>query len=268
MRHPFRAVVAVAALSMVLAACGGDDSADAPTPDPTPAPQPAEPSGPLTVCSDIPYPPFEFEDPTSELGYSGFDIELIAAIAERIDREIVVVAAGFDALTSGTAFDAGTCDIAISAMTITEERAEKIDFSDPYYEADQSLLVPTGSDITSIDDLVAGLVVGVQSGTTGAAFAEENVPGAEVRAFDNSGDLLTALVAGQVDAVLQDLPVNVEEAAKGATTVVQTFPTGEFYGIAFGKGSDLVGPVNEALAAMRADGTYDALFEKYFPTGS
>lgn len=252
MRHPFRAVAAAAALTVVLAACGGGE----------------EESATLKVCSDIPYPPFEFVDPDSPLGYSGFDIELIAAIAERIDREVVVVAAGFDALTSGTAFAAGTCDIAISAMTITEARAEQIDFSDPYYEADQSLLVPNDSDITSIDDLVEGLVVGVQSGTTGAAFAEENVSGAEVRAFENSGDLLTALAAGQVDAVLQDLPVNVEEALKGETTVVETFPTGEFYGIAFELGSDLVGPVNEALAALRADGTYDELFEKYFPTGS
>jgi len=266
MRYPFfRSAAAVAVLSVVLAACGGDDTAAVPTPAPAPAPEPA---AALVVCSDIPYPPFEFEDPSSPLGYSGFDIELIAAIGELIGREVSIVEAGFDALTSGTAMAAGTCDLAISAMTITPERAEQIDFSDPYYEADQSLLVPNGSDISSIDDLVEGVVVGVQSGTTGESYAETNVPGATIRSFESGGDLLTALAAGQVDAVIQDLPVNVEEAQKGLTTVVETYPTGEFYGIAFVKGSDLVGPVNEALAALRADGTYDALFDKYFPTGN
>lgn len=251
MRTPFRTAAAAAALAVVLAACGGDDE-----------------SATLTVCSDIPYPPFEFEDPDSELGYSGFDIELIAAIGVELGRDVEIVVTGFDALTSGTAMAAGSCDLAISAMTITPERAEQIDFSAPYYEADQSLLVPNGSMIGSIADLTDGVVVGVQTGTTGEAYANENVPGAEIRAFESGGDLLTALAAGQVDAVLQDLPVNVEEAAKGETTVVETYPTGEFYGIAFEQGSELVGPVDEALATLRADGTYDALFAKYFPTGS
>ena len=250
MRTRVRAAASAAALSLVLVACGGDEAA-----------------GPLTVCSDIPYPPFEFEDASSDLGYSGFDIELIAAIGDELGREVEIVVTGFDALTSGTAMAAGTCELAISAMTITPERDEQIDFSDPYYEADQSLLVPNGSAIASIADLVAGVVVGVQTGTTGELYANDNVPGAEIRAFEGGGDLLTALAAGQVDAVIQDLPVNVEEAAKGATTVVETYPTGEFYGIAFEEGSDLVGPVNEALAELREDGTYDALFQKYFPTG-
>jgi polar amino acid transport system substrate-binding protein len=250
MRTRLRAAASAAALALVLVACGGDEAA-----------------GPLTVCSDIPYPPFEFEDASSELGYSGFDIELIAAIGDELGREVEIVVTGFDALTSGTAMAAGTCDLAISAMTITPEREEQIDFSDPYYEADQSLLVPNGSMVTSIADLAAGVVVGVQTGTTGEIYANENVPGAEIRAFEGGGDLLTALAAGQVDAVIQDLPVNVEEAAKGATTVVETYPTGEFYGIAFEQGSELVGPVNEALATLREDGTYDALFQKYFPTG-
>ena len=250
MRTRVRAAASAAALALVLVACGGDEAA-----------------GPLTVCSDIPYPPFEFEDPSSDLGYSGFDIELIAAIGEELGREVEIVVTGFDALTSGTAMAAGTCELAISAMTITPEREEQIDFSDPYYEADQSLLVPNGSSIASIADLVAGVVVGVQTGTTGEIYANENVPGAEIRAFEGGGDLLTALAAGQVEAVLQDLPVNVDEAAKGATTVVETYPTGEFYGIAFEEGSELVGPVNEALATLRANGTYDALFQKYFPTG-
>jgi polar amino acid transport system substrate-binding protein len=247
MRHPFRAVAAAAALTVILAACGGDDE-----------------SATLKVCSDIPYPPFEFVDPDSPLGYSGFDIELIAAIGDLLGRDVEIVEAGFDALTSGAAMAAGQCEVAIAAMTITAERAEQIDFSDVYYESIQSLLVPQGSSISSIADLVAGVRVGVQSGTTGEEYAEENVPGAEIVGFENPGDLLTALVAGTIDAVLQDAPVNEDHAATNPTVVVETYDTGESYGIAFEKGSALVAEVNAALATLRADGTYDALFDKYF----
>jgi polar amino acid transport system substrate-binding protein len=255
MRYPFRSAAAAAALAVLLAACGGDDAA-------APAPE----GGVLAVCSDIPYEPFEFVDPTSPLGYSGFDIELIAAIGERLGREVTIVEAGFDALTSGAAMAAGQCEVAIAAMTITDERAAMIDFSDVYYESIQSLLVAQGSSISSIGDLVAGVRVGVQSGTTGEDYATENVPGAEIVGFENPGDLLTALAAGTVDAVLQDAPVNENHAAKSetGTKVVETYDTGESYGIAFQKGSPLVALVNAALADLRADGTYDALFQKYF----
>jgi len=247
MRHPIRAVAAAAALTIVLAACGGDDD-----------------SATLTVCSDIPYPPFEFVDPDSPIGYSGFDIELIAAIADQLGRDVAIVESGFDALTSGAAMAAGQCDVAIAAMTITAERAEQIDFSDVYYEAVQSLLVPDGSAIRSIADLVSGVRVGVQSGTTGEDYAGENVPGAAIIGFENPGDLLTALVAGNIDAVLQDAPVNEDHAASNPTVVVEIYDTGESYGIAFEKGSPLVAEVNAALAKLRADGTYDRLFDKYF----
>jgi polar amino acid transport system substrate-binding protein len=247
MRHTTRATALAAALTLTLAACGGGDDAAA-----------------LKVCSDIPYPPFEFVDESSPIGYSGFDIELIAAIAGELGREVEIVEAGFDALTSGAAMAAGQCEVAIAAMTITAERAEQIDFSDVYYEAIQSLLVPEGSAITSISGLVAGVRVGVQSGTTGEEYAQENVPGAEIVGFENPGDLLTALIAGTLDAVLQDAPVNENHASSNPTVVVETYDTGESYGIAFAKGDPLRAEVNAALAALRADGTYDALFDKYF----
>ena len=117
-------------------------------------------------------------------------------------------------------------------------------------------------------DLVEGVVVGVQSGTTGAAYAEENVPGAEIRSFENTGDLFVAMEAGQVDAIVQDLPVNVEFARNNAAEVIQDFDTGESYGFAMeqGRGDDLVEAVNAALADIRADGTYDEIFDRYFGT--
>jgi polar amino acid transport system substrate-binding protein len=262
MRTTTRKTSAVlAALALAATACGdGVDTADAELDLVT--------AGTLTVCSDIPYEPFEFEDPDSEIGYSGFDIELMQAIAATADLEVAVVATGFEPLTSGTAMATGQCDVAASAMTITPERAENIDFSDPYYEALQSLLVPVDSDVASIDDLTAGVVVGVQSGTTGEDYANDNVPGAEIRSFEDPGDLFVALDAGQIDAILQDLPVNAERAlGDDGVEVIQEYDTDESYGFAFeqDRGDDLVSVVNDGLQQVRDDGTYDALFDKYFP---
>jgi polar amino acid transport system substrate-binding protein len=274
-----RAGALLAALALTATACGGDDG-DAGT---EPADDGAETTedggeaagdlqlvseGTLTVCSDIPYEPFEFEDPDSDIGYSGFDIELMQAIAERAGLEVEVTVTGFEALTSGTAMATGQCDVAASAMTITEERAEQIDFSEPYYEALQSLLVQSDSDIASIDDL-EGAVVGVQSGTTGEMYAEENVEGAEIRAFENPGDLFVALDSGQIDAVLQDLPVNAERARDNEDVeVVEEYDTDESYGFGLeqDRDDDLLQVINDGLAEVRDDGTYDELYDKYFGT--
>jgi polar amino acid transport system substrate-binding protein len=279
-----RASALLAALALTVAACGGDDADDgaATTDDDVESTDDGTAEdggeaaanlelineGTLTVCSDIPFEPFEFEDPDSDIGYSGFDIELMQAIAATADLEVEVVVTGFEALTSGTAMATGQCDIAASAMTITEERAEQIDFSDPYYEALQSLLVPSDSDISSIDDL-DGAVVGVQSGTTGEMFAEENVEGAEIRAFENPGDIFVALDSGQIDAVLQDLPVNAERARDAdELEVVEEFDTDESYGFALeqDRGDDLLQVINDGLAQVRDDGTYDELYDAYFGT--
>jgi polar amino acid transport system substrate-binding protein len=273
MRRPTRAAAMLAALALAASACGGDDTDT--TADPGTDGEAAEGAdldlvsdGTLTVCSEVPYEPFEFEDPDSEIGYSGFDIDLIAAIADTAGLQTAVVNTGFDALTSGAAMTAGTCDVAASAMTITPERAENIDFSDPYYEALQSLLVPAGSDITGIGDLTEGVVVGVQSGTTGEAYAQENVNGADIRSFEAGGDLFTALAAGQIDAILQDLPVNAEFARNNDAEVVEEYPTDESYGFAMqqGREDDLQDVINDGLQQLRDDGTYDEIYDRYFAT--
>jgi polar amino acid transport system substrate-binding protein len=220
--------------------------------------------GTLTVCSDIPYAPFEFEE-GGEI--TGFDIEIMQAIADELGLELEVNAIGFDPIQSGTALNSEQCDVAASAMTITEEREENLDFSDPYYDAKQSLLTAEDSGISTIEDL-SGVAVGVQSATTGETYARENAPDdAEITAFENPGDLLTALQANQVDAVLQDLPVNAEFARNNeGFAVVEEYDTGEQYGFAVAEeGSDaLLANLNDALQAVRDSGTYDEVYDKYF----
>src|SRR5690606_28397037 len=168
-------------------------------------------SFPTRRSSDL-YPPFEDFDDSAPSGFSGFDIDIVQAIADGLDLELAVKDSSFDGLQSGLSLNAGECDMAASAMTITEERAENIAFSDGYYDSLQSLLVPEDSDIASIDDL-AGKRVGVQQGTTGEAYTKENAPeDAELIAFPSNAEMFQAIQAGQVDALLQDLPVNVDNA--------------------------------------------------------
>lgn len=260
-----------AASSLLLAACGGGSGNEGDTGgEETGGEQPAGlelvAEGTLTVCSDIPYPPFEVEDASAESGYSGFDMDVMQEIANRLDLTLSVQDVSFDALQSGAVLGAGQCDVGASAMTITEERAANLDFSEPYYDSLQSLLVPAESGVTSLAEFTGDL--GVQQGTTGQNYAEENKPeGAQLIEFPSDGELWPALQGGTIQGILQDLPVNVEHAkADSAYVIVEEFDTDESYGFAFAKGEkpNLLAAVNEQLQAMRDDGTYDTIYDSYF----
>jgi polar amino acid transport system substrate-binding protein len=263
------ALVSTLALATVLTACGSDDggsdsAGDSGSGDDSGLTTVS--SGTLTVCSDVPYPPFEDFDDTSESGFKGFDIDIVQAIADGLELELAVKDSSFDALQSGQALNANQCDIAASAMTITEERQAALDFSDGYYDSQQSLLVAEDSDIASIDDL-DGVKVGVQQGTTGKVYAEENATGAELVSFPSDAEMFQAIKAGQVEALLQDLPVNINHQDQGGFSVVETYSTDESYGLAMKKGNTaLVDAVNEQLSEMREDGTYDEIYNTYFAT--
>ena len=220
--------------------------------------------GTLKVCSDIPYKPFDILDGDT---FTGFDGDLVNEIAKGLELELVVQDSGFDGLQSGLALNSGQCDMAASAMTITEEREKKLDFTDGYYDSEQSLMVPSVSDITSIEDL-AGKRVGVQQGTTGKAYTEENAPeDAEIVSFPSDAEMFNGIKAGQVDALLQDLPVNIAHTEDGDFEIVEKYDTGEKYGFAVKQGNTaLVDAVNEELARLRDDGTYDKLYDRYFST--
>ncbi|AHY47805.1 ABC-type amino acid transport/signal transduction systems periplasmic component/domain [Rubrobacter radiotolerans] len=217
----------------------------------------------ITVASDIAYRPFEFDQGGEPVG---FDIDLMNEIGERAGFTPEFQNVTFDGIIPG--LGSNLYDAAISAMTITPEREEQIDFSDPYFNADQSLMVPADSGITSIEDGLENSVVGVQIGTTGASqaeqFQQEGQIG-EVRTFDTIEDAFTALESGQVDAVINDLPVSQDRVnqSDGALEIVQTIPTGEQYGIAFPQDSELVEPVNEALQEIKDDGTYAEIYREW-----
>ena len=249
------ALVAVASLG--LTACGGSEGGD------DDSGMNLASAGTLTVCSDIPYPPFEFEKGGE---YTGFDMDLMREIAKGMDLKMSVKDVGFDGLQSGAALNAGTCDIGASAMTITKERKKNLSFSDPYYDSLQSLLVPKGSDIKDIEDL-SGKTVGVQQGTTGEKYAKDHIPGdAEMKSYPSDAELFPALQSGGVDVVLQDLPVNLGHTQGGKFTIAEEYDTSEQYGFAVKKtgSEELLKSVNKELKKLRKDGTYDKLYDTYF----
>jgi len=249
-------VLTVTVVALIAASCSSDDEGSGEFTLVT--------ADTLTVCTDAPYPPMEFEEDGE---FTGFDMELMKAIAAEMGLGFAVVNSGFDPITSGAAMVAGDCDIAAASITITDEREANIDFSAPYFLADQSLLVKGDSGITTLAQ-TSGQTVAVQSGTTGEAYARLTAPSdTEIKSFDNPGDLFVALEAQDVVGVLQDIVVNQDRADNDTTVVVvETYPTNEFYGFAVkNEGSELLMmAVNESLSALRRAGTYDQIFSDWF----
>jgi ABC-type amino acid transport substrate-binding protein len=254
------ALVALLASAMVAAGCGDDDD-DGDSASTTAASEDLglTDEGTLLVGSDIPYPPFEQGDPPD---YEGFDIDVINAVGEEMGLDVKIVDVPFDLVLTG---GSGRFDLAIAATTITPARENRIDFSDPYFESEQALLVQADGDIQSIDDLTSGTVVGAQDGTTGETYASENSD-AEIRAFPEIDDAYNAIAGGQVDAVINDVDAQNKAAEDNPDLeVVETYPTGEQYGIVFPQGSTaLVDAVNEALATVKEDGTLDEIYQQWF----
>jgi ABC-type amino acid transport substrate-binding protein len=171
----------------------------------------------------------------------------------------------FDSILRG--LDADLFDAAISAMTITKEREQQIDFSEPYFNADQALLAKSHSKVRAIADL-AGAPVGVQAGSTGQIEAQEFLDDGqigEIKPYTTVSEAVGALRKGEVEGVIYDLSAAHKEvvAGDGEIEFVEPVPTGEQYGLAFPKDSPLVDPVNEALAEIKADGTYERLYKKW-----
>lgn len=263
MNRSLKAAAAVAITALALASCGGSKEG-APSASDAALVKP----GTLTVCSDVPYPPFEDFDKSAPSGFKGFDVDIVQAVADGLKLKLAIRDSSFDGLQSGQALNAGQCDLAASAMTITPERQKNLDFSTSYYDSKQSLLVPKDSDIKSIRDL-AGKTVGVQQGTTGKTYTEKNAPKtAKIPSFPSDAEMYQAIQAGQVDALLQDLPVNLEHTKTGKFVIVEQYDTNESYGLALKKGNTaLLKDVNAQLAKLKSSGEYEKLYDKYFTAG-
>jgi polar amino acid transport system substrate-binding protein len=222
--------------------------------------------GKLTVCTNPPYEPFEYNDASGNV--VGLDIDIVTEVAKDLGVTLVTKVTPFEGIQSGADLDTGNCDIVASGITITADRKAKIDFSDPYFDADQGLLVPEGSDLKELASL-KGKNVGVQQATTGETWAKDN--GLDAVTFEDLGLQIQALKTGQVDAVINDVAVLGPFVSQGFK-VAANFSTGEQYGLGVKKGNTaLVAAVNATLARIHADGTYDAIYTARIgtaPTGS
>lgn len=215
---------------------------------------------PLSVGSDIPYPPFEQGKPGE---YTGFDIELMEAIGEKIGRTPEFQDTSFETIFRDV--QQGKFEAVISAATITEEREKAVDFSNPYYLSEQAVLVKEGSDVKSLEDL-DGQTVAVQQGTTGQELAKEELGGSEIRPFPEGPDAVNALKAGTVEGVIIDAPVAQNAVEKsGGVEIAEKVPTEEEYGIAVAQGeTELLEEINKGLEEVLDDGTYKTIYEKWF----
>jgi ABC-type amino acid transport substrate-binding protein len=253
---PVVAILALAAAVLVAAGCGDDDGGGGGGG----AGLNTITEGELRVGSDIPYAPFEFG---REPDYEGFDVDIVNEIAKRLDLEARFVKTPFDPIFRNLA--QGRFDMVASAATITPERQRTVDFSEPYFPADQSLMVKRGSDIKTVEDL-AGKTIGAQLGTTGADYAKDETDAETVRTYDLIDDAFNALQSGQIEAVINDFPVSkYAERSKQDLVVVDTIATDESYGLAFNKDStELRDRVNKALQEMKDDDTYTEIYRKWF----
>jgi polar amino acid transport system substrate-binding protein len=272
-----RPVIAVALIGTMLAACGNNNSPSSGgggTPTQSSSALPNLPafktlhSGVLTVGSCLDYSPFEFTDPKSgEL--TGFDVEMIDAIAARIGLKVTWIKANFN--TIFTALAANKFDSVAAASTITPDRLQTVDFTDPYFDSDQSLTVNTDKtpSIKNTDDLKKGDVVGVQKGTTGHDWAVDHLQpnGVVIKSYINAPDAFTDLEAGQIVGVVNDQGSSIAEAAKRpGEKVVQLIVTVEHYGFAVSKDNpELLAAMNLALKDVMSSGEYETIFKKWFP---
>jgi polar amino acid transport system substrate-binding protein len=259
---------ALAAAALAISGCGGDDDDDDTTAAGDGDIQLIQ-EGKLTVCTHLPYEPFQYQDESGEV--VGFDVDLLNLLAEDLGVEQEVLNVGeWEQVTSGAVFAANRCDVGMGAMTITEERAQALHISDPYFDATQALIVQAGSGIQGLEDL-EGELVGVQTGTTGQDYGEENAEkfGYTTQNFEDLALQLNALKAGQIAAAINDnVPILSFVEENPDTEMVTEFDTGEEYGFPAKKDDPnaerLIARLNELLAQAFEDGTYEEIYEKWF----
>ncbi len=223
--------------------------------------------GQLTIITSPDYPPFENIE-NGEL--EGFEIDLAKAVAEQMGLEPNFVQMQFDtiipAITAG-----GQGDVGMSGFSVDPDRAKEIDFTESYYIDDQAVAVMQNSGITEENAATAlnaaGMIIAVQTGTTGEAYVQENFPNATVQGYGNSTDCFAAMQSGQANAVCTNLAVvqRMIDTAYGDAQIVLEYATGEEYAAVVAQDNpELTKQINEALKALEENGTIEELTNKWF----
>ncbi len=248
------------AVALILAACGKKEE---PAPVAAPAPAPAKV---YVVGTDAAYAPFESQNEKGEI--VGFDIDVVKAVAAKAGIEVKFVNTPWEGIFNTLA--QGDRDLLVSAITVTDERKQTMDFSAPYFDAKQLIAVKENSKIKTLADLKK-LKVGVQTGTTGDEVVTKLIGknSANIKRFESTPLALKELEAGGVDAVVADNGVVIHYVANNAGSKFRVVDDSSFtpeqYGIAIKKGNaELQDKINAALTAIKADGTYDKIFASYF----
>jgi polar amino acid transport system substrate-binding protein len=267
----FMQTAAVLVAGFVLAACGKKEE---PTPVATPAPAasvaaaapPPPPARVYQVGTDAAYAPFESQNEKGEI--VGLTIDIVNAIAQKAGIEVKIVNTPWEGIFN--ALQQGDRDLLASSITITEERKQTMDFTDPYFDAVQLIAVKDGSKVAKFADLKK-LKVGVQTGTTGDEAVTKLLGKANtnIKRFESTPLALKELEAGGVDAVVADNGVVIHYVANNPGGKFKTVSDKEFvpeqYGIAVKKGNtELLAKLNKGLADIKADGTYDRIYAQYF----
>lgn len=259
---------AALATALLVAACGGESGGSGTTSaSAAPGGVSLINAGKITTCTNIPYEPFQFNQGGKVVG---FDVDIVDLVAKKLGVTQDIVDIDFAAIKSGAALNSRKCDVAAAGMTITPERQQNLLFSEPYFDATQALMAKKGSGVTSLDDVKAkNLKLGAQASTTGLDYVKSK--GFEPIEFADSPKELLGLQTGQADVIVQDLPVVLTWLKKpdiGAQfEQVASLDTGEQYGIGMKKDNTALKKViDEVLAAAKADGTYNAIYKKWFGT--
>ena len=269
-RRSFLAAAGLTAAALALTACGGSASSTASSTASSAASSEAASTsaaaelttveaGKLTMATNAAFPPYEMTTDAGE--FEGIDIDTAKAIAEKLGLELQIDDMDFDAALLSV--QQGKADIAMAGITVTDERMAVMSFSDSYATGIQSVIVPEGSDIASEDDL-AGKKIGTQRGTTGYLYCSDDFGEDAVVAYDNGLTAVQALNNGQVDAVVIDNePAKAYVESNPGLKILDTSYAEEDYAIGMAKGSSLEAAVNAALEELKADGTLQAIVDKY-----
>ena len=269
-RRSFLAAAGLSVAALALTACGGSASSVASSVASSASSAAASTSaaagelttveaGKLTMATNAAFPPYEM---TTDAGdFEGIDIETAQAIADKLGLELQIDDMDFDAALLSV--QQGKADIVMAGVTVTDERKAVMDFSDSYATGIQSIIVPEGSDIASPDDL-AGKKIGTQRGTTGYIYCSDAFGDENVVAYDDGLTAVQALNNGQVDAVVIDnAPAKEFIAANPGLKILDTSYAEEDYAIGMAKNSPLEDAVNSVLEELKADGTLQAIVDKY-----